>query len=64
MIARNEGAIDRLFRVIAGLLILSLAFVGPKTTLGYIGIVPLLTGLVGYCPLYRLMGINTCSVRR
>lgn len=64
MFARNEGAIDRSLRVIAGLAILSLAFVGPKTALGYIGIVPLLTGLVGYCPLYQLIGINTCPAKR
>jgi hypothetical protein len=57
----NEGRVDRLLRVIAGLLLLSLAFFGPKTPLGYIGLVPLLTGIVGYCPLYSLLKINTCG---
>lgn len=64
MFTTNEGALDRGLRIVAGLAILSLAFVGPKTAIGYIGIVPLLTGLVGYCPLYRLIGINTCPARR
>lgn len=57
----NEGNIDRGIRVIAGLVILSLAFVGPQTPWGYLGLVPLLTGLVGFCPLYKVLGINTCS---
>jgi hypothetical protein len=58
---KNEGNIDRGFRVIVGVGLLSLVFVGPQTAWGYVGIVPLLTGLVGYCPLYSLLGINTCS---
>jgi hypothetical protein len=64
MLARNEGTLDRTLRVILGLAILSLVFVGPKTGWGYLGLVPLITGLVGMCPLYRLFGINTCPVRR
>lgn len=59
---RNEGAIDRILRVIAGLAILSLAFIGPKTPLAYLGLVPLLTGLVGFCPAYALFGIRTCKL--
>lgn len=60
----NEGAIDRVLRVVVGLGVLSLVFIGPKTPLGYIGLVPLLTGLVGICPLYSLLGINTCPVKK
>ncbi len=60
----NEGGIDRALRVIVGLAVLSLAFVGPKTPWGYVGLVPLLTGLVGFCPLYALLGINTCPAKR
>ncbi len=60
----NEGTIDRSIRVLAGLAILSLAFVGPRTALGYLGVVPLLTGLIGFCPLYRVLGISTCPVPR
>jgi Protein of unknown function (DUF2892) len=60
----NEGSIDRVVRILAGLGILSLAFVGPQTPWGYIGIVPLLTGLIGWCPAYTLLGINTCPVKK
>jgi len=60
----NEGKIDRILRVIAGLVLLSLTVVGPQSMWGLIGIVPLLTGVVGYCPLYSMLGINTCPVRK
>lgn len=59
----NEGTIDRVLRVVAGLGILSLAFVGPQSPLGYVGLVPLATGLIGFCPLYAIFGINTCPVK-
>jgi membrane protein implicated in regulation of membrane protease activity len=59
----NEGTLDRTLRVVLGLVLLSLVFVGPQTWLGFIGVVPLITGLLAYCPLYRLLGVNTCSVR-
>ena len=61
---RNEGGLDRLLRVVVGLVLLALVFVGPKTSLGWIGVVPLLTGIVGFCPAYRIFGINTCGIRR
>ena len=57
----NEHVIERIIRVIVGLSLLALVFVGPKTLWGLIGIVPLLTGLVGICPLYSLLGISTCG---
>ena len=60
---QNEGTIDRALRVILGLVLIALVFVGPQTPWGWVGVVPLLTGLVGFCPLYRLVGINTCSTR-
>ncbi|CAN1531926.1 Protein of unknown function DUF2892 [Caulobacteraceae bacterium] len=60
----NEGAVDRVLRVLVGIAILSLAFVGPRTPWAYLGIVPLLTGIVGFCPLYAILGINTCGVSR
>ena len=59
----NEGTIDRMLRVVVGLGILSLAFVGPQTPWGYVGLVPMATGLIGFCPLYAMLGINTCSVK-
>jgi hypothetical protein len=60
---RNEGTIDRALRIIAGLVLLSLVFIGPQTVWGWVGIVPLATGLMGYCPLYSLLGINTCALK-
>ena len=64
ILSRNEGSADRALRVIAGLILLSLAFVGPRTPWGYLGLVPLLTGLLGTCPIYSILGINTCPVPR
>lgn len=60
----NEGAVDRVLRVVVGLGILSLAFVGPQTPWAYLGLVPLLTGLVGYCPLYAVLGLRTCPLKQ
>ena len=56
----NVGNTDRLLRIVAGIILIALVFVGPKTPLGWIGVVPLLTGLFRWCPAYRLVGINTC----
>jgi hypothetical protein len=56
----NVGSIDRALRIVAGLVLLSLVFVGPQTPWGWIGLVPLLTGLAGSCPLYSIFGISTC----
>ncbi len=61
ILSRNEGTVDRAIRVTAGLGLLSLTIVGPQTLLGLFGIVPLVTGLFGSCPLYRLLGISTCT---
>lgn len=55
----NEGKVDRAVRVVLGLALLATVFVGPQTWLGWLGVVPLVTGLVGFCPLYRLLGIRT-----
>ncbi len=60
----NEGNVDRIVRVIIGATLLALVFVGPKTPWGWIGIVPLITGLIGWCPAYRLFGLNTCPLRK
>ena len=61
MLARNEGNLDRALRVLAGVVLISLVFVGPQTMWGWIGLVPLVTGLVGTCPVYSLLGVNTCG---
>ncbi len=69
-IKKNVGTIDRTIRIIIGIVALSLvslAFVGPESNwayLGLIGIIPLVTGIVGYCPPYALLGINTCKVKK
>lgn len=55
----NESPIDRMIRIMLGIAILSLVFFGPKTAWGWLGLVPLLTGAVGLCPLYTLLGIRT-----
>lgn len=64
MLRTNEGFADRLIRIVAGLAIVAMVFVGPQTPWGWLGLIPLLTGILGFCPLYRLLGINTCPVRR
>lgn len=61
-IERNEGAIDRVLRIIVGLAVISLVFVGPQTAWGWLGVVPLATGLIGWCPAYALLGIRTCKM--
>lgn len=58
---RNVGSFDRTIRVIAGLALLASTVVGPKTMWGLIGIVPLATALIGWCPAYTLIGIRTCK---
>lgn len=59
----KEAGCDRAVRVVLGLGLLSLTIVGPQTWLGLVGLVPLVTGLWGFCPLYRVFGPNTCPVR-
>lgn len=58
----NVGTLDRVLRIIAGLGLISLVFVGPQTPWGWIGLVPLITALVGYCPAYAIFGLSTCPV--
>ena len=62
MFAKNVGSIDRILRIVVGLGLISLVFVGPQTPWGWVGIVPLLTAFIGFCPLYTLIGIRTCPV--
>jgi hypothetical protein len=58
---KNVGGIDRILRIIIGLGLISLVFVGPQTPWGWIGVIPLLSAIVGFCPAYRLIGMSTCS---
>ncbi|HET9930588.1 MAG TPA: DUF2892 domain-containing protein [Polyangiaceae bacterium] len=55
----NEGTVDRALRIVIGIVLLAAVFVGPKTPFGWLGVVPLVTGIIGFCPLYRLIGIRT-----
>ena len=64
MMKMTEGALDRILRVVGGVVILALAFVGPKTAWGYLGLIPLVTGMVGFCPLYSLLGLSTRAAKR
>jgi Protein of unknown function (DUF2892) len=62
----NEGMTDRVIRVVAGFIILGLTFYleGNLRWLGLIGLVPLVTGIIGTCPVYSLLGMNTCPVKK
>lgn len=60
MLKINEGTLDRAIRIALGVTLLALVFIGPKTAWGWIGVVPLATGLIGWCPLYSVLGIDTC----
>ncbi len=57
---RNEHDVERVVRIVLGLALLSIVFVGPQTMWGLIGVVPLATGLAGTCPLYSVIGFSTC----
>lgn len=58
---RNVGTADKIIRVVVGLGLIALVFVGPKTPWGWIGIVPLLTAAISWCPLYTVLGVRTCA---
>ncbi len=64
LLVTNEHPVERVIRVLVGLVLLSLVVVGPKTLWGLLGFVPLITGLVGSCPIYTLLGVSTCGTRR
>lgn len=61
---KNVGGIDKVLRIAAGLLLIGLATTGTVGWWGYLGVVPLLTGLTGRCPPYALLGINTCKTAK
>lgn len=63
MFKTNVGAIDRIARVLIGLVLLGLAVTGSIGLWGYIGLVPLATGLLGTCPLYSVLGFSTCPMK-
>jgi hypothetical protein len=59
MFKTNVGNTDRILRIILGVGLLSLVFIGPRTPIGWIGLVPLFTGLMRTCPLYSIIGWNS-----
>ncbi|MCK6447780.1 MAG: DUF2892 domain-containing protein [Planctomycetes bacterium] len=63
LLPTNEHPIERVLRVAIGVALIALVFAGPKTPWGWIGVVPLATGLIGSCPLYTLFGWRTCPLK-
>jgi hypothetical protein len=60
----NVGGIDRILRIVLGLALIGMTLAGFIGVWGWIGVVPLLTGAVGFCPLYPLIGFSSCPVKR
>lgn len=63
LLPRNEHTIERVIRVVVGLGLLALVFVGPQTYWGLAGLIFLVTGLMGSCPIYSLFGVSTCDLK-
>jgi hypothetical protein len=59
----NVGSIDRILRITLGLVLIVLAATGTVGWWGWLGIVPLATGLIGWCPPYAILGLSTCKTR-
>ena len=59
---QNVGTIDRILRAGLGIVLIALVFVGPQTPWGWLGVIPLATAGLRFCPLYRLLGVRTCAV--
>jgi Protein of unknown function (DUF2892) len=60
----NVGGLDKIVRIVAGAALIALAVTGTIGAWGWIGIVPLATGLLGICPLYSILGVNTCPLKK
>ncbi len=60
----NVGGVDRTLRVVAGLVLIGLAATGTVGMWGWLGIVPLATGAIGWCPPYAILGFNTCAMKK
>lgn len=56
----NVGTVDRVIRGLVGLFLIAMVFVGPQTPWGWIGVIPLVTAILGFCPAYKLFGMSTC----
>ena len=64
MVCKNVGTVDRAIRIIVGVVLIALVFVGSQTAWGWIGVVPLATGLLGWCGLYTVLGMKTCKIKK
>ena len=60
----NVGSMDRIARIVAGLVLIGLSATGTVGVWGWLGIVPLVTGAIGWCPAYTLLGINSCPANK
>ncbi|OMH27988.1 DUF2892 domain-containing protein [Motiliproteus sp. MSK22-1] len=58
---KNIGTADQIIRIVVGLVLISLVFVGPQTIWGWVGAVVILIALFGFCPLYKVLGFSSCS---
>lgn len=58
---KNVHNVERVIRVVIGLAIISLVFIGPQSPWGWLGLIPVATGLTGWCPPYAMLGISTCK---
>ena len=63
ILPRNEHTVDRVLRVGLGAALIALVFVGPQTPWGWLGLILVVTGLLGRCPIYAALGVSTCSMR-
>jgi hypothetical protein len=64
MFKTNAGMTDRVMRAVLGIAVVSLVYVGPQTPWGWLGLIPLATAVMGWCPLYSVFGFNTCDVQQ
>ena len=64
MFTTNLGSIDRLIRIFVGALLIGLTLAGTIGAWGWIGVIPLLTGLIGSCPLYKIFGLSSCPWKK
>jgi hypothetical protein len=60
---KNEATVERMIRVVVGVAAISMVFVGPQSVFGWLGLVPLVTGLAGTCPIYTALGFSTCPIK-
>jgi len=60
----NVGTVDRVIRGLVGLFLIAMVFVGPQTPWGWIGVIPLVTAILGFCPAYKLLGFSTCPTSK